>query len=95
MANLTYYDIIKKSLLFEKSMIKIVNKKYTFIVHKDTIKNEVFKTSYSMGKQVLGLKTRNRKNTNKLIIKKRKLKFLNKKEDNINGTFIKERPIWR
>ena len=43
-----------------------------------------------MGKPVFGLKIRNRKNTNILIIKKRRLKFLNKKEDSINGNSLKK-----
>lgn len=41
MANLTCYDIIKKPVVSEKSMNQMVNKKYTFIVHKDATKNQI------------------------------------------------------
>lgn len=41
MANLTCYDIIKKPVVSEKSMNQMVDKKYTFIVHKDATKNQI------------------------------------------------------
>ena len=41
MANLACYDIIKKPVVSEKSMNQMVNKKYTFIVHKDATKNQI------------------------------------------------------
>ena len=41
MANLTAYDIIKKPVVSEKSMNEMVNKKYTFIVHKNATKNQI------------------------------------------------------
>ena len=41
MANLTCYDIIKRPVVSEKSMNQMVNKKYTFIVHKDATKNQI------------------------------------------------------
>ena len=41
MANLTCYDIIKKPVVSEKSMNQMVNKKYTFIVHKDATKIQI------------------------------------------------------
>ena len=41
MANLTSYDIIKRSVVSEKSMNQMVNKKYTFIVHKDATKVQI------------------------------------------------------
>ena len=41
MANLTHYDIIKKPVVSEKSMNQMVNKKYTFIVHKDATKIQI------------------------------------------------------
>ena len=41
MANLTSYDIIKKPVVSEKSMNQMVNKKYTFIVHKDATKIQI------------------------------------------------------
>ena len=41
MANLTSYDIIKRPVVSEKSMNQMVNKKYTFIVHKDATKVQI------------------------------------------------------
>ncbi len=41
MANLTSYDIIKRPVVSEKSMNQMVNKKYTFIVHKDATKIQI------------------------------------------------------
>ena len=41
MANLTYYDIIKKPVVSERSMNQMVDKKYTFIVHKDATKIQI------------------------------------------------------
>lgn len=41
MANLTAYDIIKRPVVSEKSMNQMVNKKYTFIVHKDATKIQI------------------------------------------------------
>ena len=41
MANLTYYDIIKRPVVSEKSMTQMANKKYTFMVHKDATKVQI------------------------------------------------------
>ena len=41
MANLKYYDIIKKPVLTEKSMNAMAEKKYTFIVHPDATKSQI------------------------------------------------------
>ena len=41
MANLKYYDIIKKPVVSEKSMMEMSNKKYTFIVHKEANKIQI------------------------------------------------------
>lgn len=41
MANLKYYDIIKKPVVSEKSMNQMAEKKYTFIVHKDATKTQI------------------------------------------------------
>ena len=41
MANLTHYDIIKKPVVYDKSMNQMADKKYTFIVHKDATKTQV------------------------------------------------------
>ena len=41
MANLKYFDIIKKPVVSEKSMNQMADKKYTFIVHKDATKSQI------------------------------------------------------
>ena len=41
MANLKYYDIIKKPVLTEKSMNAMAEKKYTFLVHPDATKSQI------------------------------------------------------
>ena len=41
MANLKYYDIIKKPVVTEKSMNAMAEKKYTFLVHPDANKAQI------------------------------------------------------
>ena len=41
MADLKYYDVIKKPVLTEKSMNAMAEKKYTFLVHPDATKNQI------------------------------------------------------
>lgn len=41
MADLKYYDIIKKPVITEKSMSILDEKKYTFLVHPDATKAQV------------------------------------------------------
>ena len=41
MADLKYYDIIKKPVLTEKSMDAMAEKKYTFLVHPDATKSQI------------------------------------------------------
>jgi len=41
MADLKYYDVIKRPLLTEKSMNAMAEKKYTFLVHPDATKNQI------------------------------------------------------
>jgi large subunit ribosomal protein L23 len=41
MADLKYYDIIKKPVLTEKSMNAMAEKKYTFIVNPDATKGQI------------------------------------------------------
>ena len=41
MANLKYYDIIKKPVVTEKSMNAMAEKKYTFIVHPEANKAQI------------------------------------------------------
>ena len=44
MADLKYYDIIRKPVITEKSMDAMGEKKYTFLVHTDATKTQ-FKES--------------------------------------------------
>lgn len=41
MADLKYYDVIKRPLLTEKSMNAMAEKKYAFLVHPDATKNQI------------------------------------------------------
>ncbi len=41
MADLKYYDIIKRPVISEKSMNQIAEKKYTFLVHVDANKAQI------------------------------------------------------
>ena len=41
MANVQYYDVIRKPVVTEKSMDGMAEKKYTFIVHKDANKTMI------------------------------------------------------
>ncbi len=41
MADLKYYDIIRKPIVTEKSMNSMGEKKYTFSVHPDATKNQI------------------------------------------------------
>ena len=41
MANIQYYDVIKKPVITEKSMNAMAEKKYTFLVHPDATKIQV------------------------------------------------------
>ncbi len=41
MANVQYYDVIKKPVVTEKSMAAMAEKKYTFLVHPDANKNMI------------------------------------------------------
>ena len=41
MADLKYYDVIKKPIITEKSMAAMGEKKYTFLVHTDATKSQV------------------------------------------------------
>ena len=51
MADIKYYDVIKKPVITEKSMNAMAEKKYTFLVHpeanKSQIKEAVEKTGYT------------------------------------------------
>ncbi len=41
MADLKYYDVIRKPIITEKSMAAMGEKKYTFLVHTDATKSQV------------------------------------------------------
>lgn len=41
MANVQYYDVIKKPVVTEKSMAAMADKKYTFLVHPDANKSMI------------------------------------------------------
>ena len=41
MADVKYYDVILKPVVTEKSMNAMAEKKYTFLVHTDTTKNQI------------------------------------------------------
>ena len=41
MADLKYYDVIKRPVLTEKSMNAMTEKKYTFLVHPDANKSQI------------------------------------------------------
>ena len=41
MANIQYYDVILKPVITEKSMELMADKKYTFLVHTESTKNQI------------------------------------------------------
>ena len=41
MADIKYYDVIKKPVITEKSMNAMAEKKYTFLVHPDSNKSKI------------------------------------------------------
>ena len=41
MADIKYYDVIKKPVITEKSMNAMAEKKYTFLVHTEATKNQI------------------------------------------------------
>ncbi len=41
MADIKYYDVIKKPIITEKSMNDMAEKKYTFSVHPEATKNQI------------------------------------------------------
>ena len=62
MADLKYYDIILKPVISEKSMSKMAEKKYTFLVHPDANKSQVKEAVEKMfaGTKVESVNTMNR-----------------------------------
>ena len=41
MADIKYYDVIKKPVITEKSMNAMAEKKYTFLVHPEANKSQI------------------------------------------------------
>ena len=61
MADLKYYDIIKKPVITEKSMSILDEKKYTFLVHPDATKTQIKEAVEKMfdGAKVASVNTMN------------------------------------
>lgn len=61
MADLKYYDIIKKPVITEKSMSILDEKKYTFLVHPDATKAQIKEAVEKMfdGAKVASVNTMN------------------------------------
>ena len=61
MADIKYYDVIKKPVITEKSMNAMAEKKYTFLVHPDATKIQIKEAVEKMfeGAQVASVHTMN------------------------------------
>ena len=61
MANIQYYDVIKKPVITEKSMNAMAEKKYTFLVHPEANKSQIKEAVEKMfeGKKVKSVNTMN------------------------------------
>ena len=61
MADLKYYDVIRKPIITEKSMAAMGEKKYTFLVHPEATKSQVKEAVEKMfdGTKVKGVNTMN------------------------------------
>ena len=61
MADLKYYDIIRKPVITEKSMDAMGEKKYTFLVHTDATKTQIKEAVEKMfaGTKVISVNTMN------------------------------------
>ena len=62
MANIQYYDVIKKPVITEKSMNAMAEKKYTFLVHPEANKSQIKEAVEKMfeGTKVKSVNTMNR-----------------------------------
>ena len=62
MADIKYYDVIKKPVISEKSMNQMAEKKYTFLVHTDATKSQIKEAVEKMfeGTKVKSVNTMNR-----------------------------------
>ena len=67
MADLKYYDVIRKPIITEKSMAAMGEKKYTFLVHTDATKSQVKEAVEKMfaGTKVKSVNTMNLDGKNK------------------------------
>ena len=61
MADIKYYDVIKKPVITEKSMNAMAEKKYTFLVHPEANKSQIKEAVEKMfeGTKVKGVNTMN------------------------------------
>ena len=61
MADIKYYDVIKKPVITEKSMNAMAEKKYTFLVHPEANKSQIKEAVEKMyeGKKVKSVNTMN------------------------------------
>ena len=61
MADIKYYDVIKKPVITEKSMNAMAEKKYTFLVHPEANKSQIKEAVEKMfeGKKVKSFNTMN------------------------------------
>ena len=61
MADIKYYDVIKKPVITEKSMNAMAEKKYTFLVHPEANKSQIKEAVEKMfeGTKVKSVKTMN------------------------------------
>ncbi len=69
MANVQYYDIIKKPVITEKSMADMALKKYTFLVHPEANKTMI---KEAVEKMFDGVKVKNVNTLNSIGKKKRR-----------------------
>ena len=67
MADIKYYDVIKKPVITEKSMNAMAEKKYTFLVHPEANKSQIKEAVEKMfeGTKVKSVNTMNMDGKNK------------------------------
>ena len=69
MADIKYYDVIKKPVITEKSMNAMAEKKYTFLVHPEANKSQIKEAVEKMfeGTKVKSVNTMNMDGKNKRV----------------------------
>ena len=69
MANVQYYDVILKPVITEKSMERMADKKYTFLVHTEATKSQIKEAVEKMfsGTKVKSVNTMNMDGKNKRV----------------------------